>query len=116
MAKLGRECEDLLSSLALWLQDEVRWSGALSEILSSQPHRGGEQKSYLHEGFTRRRDSDNYSDKHANLREIFTVIFSKLILKTRHHTVHHGTPQCTRVDSEIYCIQLLPESLTSSMI
>ena len=27
MAKPGRECEDLLSSLALWLQDEVRWSG-----------------------------------------------------------------------------------------
>ena len=102
MAKPGRECEDLLSSLALWLQDEVRWSGPVIRdtfmTTSAQCWAGGgEQKSYLHEGFTRRRDSDNYSDKHANLCEIFTVIFSKLILKTRHTWNNIVTPQCSAV-------------------
>ena len=95
MAGLGRECEDLLSSLAFWLQDEVRWSEALSEILSSQPQPSpGPEEAHkrvicmraLHVGEIEIITVINMQIS----REIFPVIFSKLILKTRHH---HSTVQ-----------------------
>ena len=95
MVERGRECEDLLWSLALWLQDEVRWSGPVirETFMTTSAQAGREEANKrvicmraLHVGEIAIITVINMQIS----REIFPVIFSKLILKTRHH---HSTVQ-----------------------